>query len=67
MAHHQFWRYTNISEHLYRLGVLQRNMFLFTSCFVERLVHELAKQSPLVIVRHDQQVVASRNKVVRDV
>jgi hypothetical protein len=67
MQHELLRRHAEIPDHLHRLRILQSDMLLITPRFMELLMHELAEQSPLIAMPHDQEMVPSCHEVVRNV
>lgn len=52
MQHKSFGLYQEVSQHLHGLRILKRYMFPLTPRFVELLMYELSKQSPLCPTVH---------------
>lgn len=67
MKHVLIWEKTEISQHLNRLGILKYNVFSFAHAFHEMLMNDLPERSPSATMIHHQQMIASCNKIVRNI
>lgn len=59
--------HTEIAEHLHGLGVLNLEVSLLHHGFHEMLMDKLPEGTPEVAILHDQQVVAARDELIRNV